>query len=590
MNATPSSTAAIELGNYLAVIRRRKAIIAAAVVLVTLAAAAVFASRGATQPYVATAKVLDRVDTGTTGKNSTSGLLTDAQLAHSRPVLNAVRTTLKTDRSVNQLLDRSTATVVPNSNIIAIKYTASDKTQAITSANAIADTFVSTVTKQQAGEQQTTVSALNGQIDQVTAQLKTAAAQLVASPDNTADHASAASAQTVLVSELTDLRNQLNKAQQPLVPVATVVERAEDATGGGSDVLRNTALAVPVGLLLGLLLAFARDRMDTRLHEVDRLESVIGAPILGSVPWSRRRRLRRKKSDDRRVVALADIRDPDADLYRRLRSSLQFLVNEDGLRSILVTTPRSLDAVSTVLANLAVMFARAGRSVAVVSFDTGSDLRQLLGLRGDGQLDDVMAGRLGAAEALQSTPDAPNLRALISSGAGDDAEVLNVDAVRRTLRQLHRDVDLVLVLARPTLESADAVDLAPLVDGILLVVDGRTMDRDELETAQVELHRAGGAIVAGVVAEAPKRVVQQRVGTSIPEPRHTPRPAITEPLPVPAPTQTAAAAPAPEPEPELDPERERELEPVAPSHAQEPSRFESSAANREHGYSNPMWP
>src|SRR5205807_2593983 len=89
-----------------------------------------------------------------------------------------------------------------------------------------------------------------------------------------------------------------------------------------------------------------------------------GVPVLGMIPvvgpWRGRERplLRRDQPTS-----------PAAEAYRGLAATIQRILPHRPLRSLVVTSPAKGDGRTTVVANLGIVLARAGRSVVVVDCD-----------------------------------------------------------------------------------------------------------------------------------------------------------------------------------------------------------------------------
>ena len=68
------------------------------------------------------------------------------------------------------------------------------------------------------------------------------------------------------------------------------------------------------------------------------------------------------------------------------------------------------------------------------------------------------------------------------------------------VEELARSADLVILDTTPVLGVSDALDLAPVVDAVLLVVNVKDATRSEVADAALQL-RSVGATVLGVVAQ-----------------------------------------------------------------------------------------
>ena len=117
---------------------------------------------------------------------------------------------------------------------------------------------------------------------------------------------------------------------------------------------------------------------------------------------------------DEEVVNAAN--GPASEAFRKLRTNLMYMNVDNPPRVVVVTSPLPGDGKSTVAANLAAAIDSSGQNVVLID----GDLRRptvatWFGLVEGVGLTDVLAGRIPVEDALQTTPEHPNLRIL---GAG----------------------------------------------------------------------------------------------------------------------------------------------------------------------------
>lgn len=256
---------------------------------------------------------------------------------------------------------------------------------------------------------------------------------------------------------------------------------------------RNAAVALVVGLLLGIGLAFLRDYLDDSIKSKEDLErTAVGLPVLGLVPalggW--------RDGDRTVVVSVSDPRSPAAEAYRALRTSVQFLGVERRLRILQVTSPSKAEGKSTTVANLAVALARAGQRVTIVDCDLRRPrIHDFFGLRNDVGLTSVMIGESPLSTAVVPVPDVPNLY-LLPSGPRppNPSELLAGHHVGEILQALEPG-SLVLLDCPPVLPVTDAVVLSGKVDGTLLVVTAGTTRQKELRRTHEVLHQVAAPLI-----------------------------------------------------------------------------------------------
>jgi capsular exopolysaccharide synthesis family protein len=314
-------------------------------------------------------------------------------------------------------------------------------------------------------------------------------------------------------SNLVKQEQQLRAALAVETPTAQVVREADRAEKIAPRTVRNGAIAIVLGLLLALGVAFLGDALDTRVRSVDVLRDVLGIPLLGQLPAPSR-----KREKEGGLVMLADPMSQEAEMFRTLRANLNFANSQYQAQVIMVTSATGAEGKSTTAANLAVALARAGRTVVLIDADLRSPhLHQLFGLDEKPGLIDVELGDAEIGQALRAIDlaDTTTEYAIRAPRAAGSLEVLTVGhalhdpdqlgaeaAVARVVESIRHRADIVLVDAAPLLPVGDAVALSSHVDALLLVARLKGLRLATLEELErilsVAPARKLGIIVTGV--------------------------------------------------------------------------------------------
>lgn len=248
----------------------------------------------------------------------------------------------------------------------------------------------------------------------------------------------------------------------------------------------NLALGILVGLALALGYALLRDSVDRKLRTKEDVEGKFGVSVVGSVPADQ---ILAHDADQLARLAVSDAGvtttgGAAAEAFRKLRTNLMYMNVDNPPRVVVVTSAMPGDGKSTVAANLAAAIETSGQEVVLIDGDLRRpSVAASFGLVEGVGLTDVLAGRIPAADALQTASMHPNLRIL---GAGaippNPSELLGSKAMSHLLRTLAVDA-FVIVDAPPLLPVTDAAVLAAHADGAFIVVSaGKTLD-NQLEAA-----------------------------------------------------------------------------------------------------------
>ncbi len=263
-----------------------------------------------------------------------------------------------------------------------------------------------------------------------------------------------------------------------------------------------------LGLILGIILAFLQDLLDTRVRTVAEVGRRLRLPLLASIP-SRPRALR-----EYAVVLLSPqgaAQMPTAEAYRIFKLNLATTLRR-GMKVIMFTSASDDEGTSTTVANLAVALTRAGQHVVVVDGNMRRPaLGSFFGLDDRMGVSDILSGHSQLGDALTivdvsrehpvdvgsngtTTTSGGGLLEVLPAGPipGDAAELLDSRAMTELLRELRGRADVVIVDAPPMLPVTDAMVLGTKVDAVVAVARARLASRPHL----VALGRALDACAA----------------------------------------------------------------------------------------------
>jgi len=323
---------------------------------------------------------------------------------------------------------------------------------------------------------------------------------------------------------------------QDVLPVsATIFDPAHVQPGQISpQPKRNLAIAMALGLALGLVFAFARESLDNRVRSRRDAEEWFKAPVIGTLPRTARGRAPVE------ILAASDRRSREViEALHIVRANLQLggALSDGGV--ILVTSALPEEGKSTLVSSLGVVLAVAGNDVVCVEADLRRPkLMDYLGVEPyENGLVEVLEGRVDVEAALHKIDvgrvASPNGRArrsgatrrrnAVSATALLDMEprptgtlqllpagrarvnattILTPDHVRELLDSLRKPGRYVIFDAPPLLLVADALPLALEADSVIVVArQGRTT-RENAEAVRGTLESLGAANVAIVISDS----------------------------------------------------------------------------------------
>lgn len=291
------------------------------------------------------------------------------------------------------------------------------------------------------------------------------------------------------VLEAAELRLSTETMQRsmPMSP-ARIWERAEPASGPSKPkVMLNMALAVVVGLIVGIGLAFFLEYLDTSVKTMEDVENFLQVPVLAVVP--------------KEIKLLLEHPDAtvDAEAYRILRTNVEFNRPSSDANTLTFVSGGAGEGKSTTLANLAYTFAQGGYNTLVVDADLRRPTQhRFFGVDGDRGLTDFLTTDIDLEDVVQAT-QLPNLFLLPSGKLPFDAVgVLNSQRMMDLIAQVKNRFDVVFFDSPPILGVSDASVLVRAVDLTIVVVQHRRFPRAMLQRVKQAVLNVGGNIL-GVV-------------------------------------------------------------------------------------------
>ena len=263
--------------------------------------------------------------------------------------------------------------------------------------------------------------------------------------------------------------------------------------------LLNTLLGALMGLMLGIAAVYTLESLDTTFKTPEEAGEYLGLPVLATIPlWKDAER--GKTNGQIPLITSEHRRQPFAEAFRHLRTSLLYLSPDRPLRTVQVTSAGPGEGKSTVSANLAIALSEMDKKVWLVE----CDLRRpqlALGFQPptDFGLSELLVDGLPLDQAVHKTA-IQNLW-LVPSGhtPPNPAELLGSRKMQTFLSGDHDGAEFLVLDAPPVLPVTDAAVLAPAVDGVVLVVDLRKTHRDAARRTVQQLQAVGARILGVVV-------------------------------------------------------------------------------------------
>ena len=275
----------------------------------------------------------------------------------------------------------------------------------------------------------------------------------------------------------------VNKAMLPIKPFKPKVKL-------------NLLLAIVVGLMGGVGIAFFLEYYTDTITNPDEISDRFRIPILGVAPLT--------KTDDYPVeqTFTNDPRSPLSEAIRSTKMSIQLAGTADQAKSFLLTSIKPSEGKTTMAANLALAFAGAGESVILIdadmrkpklhkffqnqddSFSPGLS-RFLSGVSSKGL---VYKNGIGNLWFIPAGPAPPN-----------PVELLASNRFSLLIEALTRRFDRVIVDGPPYLGFADSLVISGHVGGVVLVSSMGETTRDAIRHFKNSMMNSQGKILGCII-------------------------------------------------------------------------------------------
>lgn len=370
--------------------------------------------------------------------------------------------------------------------------------------------------RRQIAEKRVSITGLTARIDVLNQRLQNYEAELSSIPE-----------QAMQLAQLERGRNYAEERYQSVVDQLQDTRIQEETELGYADPVteatipsrpiqpqtqRNLTLGLILGLLLGLGLAIGRDKLDSRMYKPEALRDMSGLHLVGTVPdftpviqtklgGANRVPVGNVRLDTS-LIAHVQPMAAAAEAYRHIRTNVQFSSRESVIETLLVTSPGAGDGKSVTASNLAIVMAQAERRTLLIDADLRRPrVHRLFDLARSPGLSDALEGEApGDSDslAIQDTP-IDDLSVLTAGGAVDrPAERVGSADLRRLIRHLKSEFDVIVIDTPPILAATDAAYLSTQCDGTLLVTRAAETTQHELQHAIETLDDVGATILGTV--------------------------------------------------------------------------------------------
>ena len=267
----------------------------------------------------------------------------------------------------------------------------------------------------------------------------------------------------------------------------TLVEKASPPTSPARpDKKRIAAMALLLGLLLGVGLVLGKDYLDNTIHTPEEIERYLHLDVLATVP--------RYDSESVHLVTEA---------YQSVRTALLFARRSERGQVVLVTGSAPQEGKTTTLVNIGKLLASSGEKTLVVDLDLRrATLHGHVGLTREPGLTSHFVNQIPTDSLIRPTR-IPNLFALTAGPIPPNPPgLLARKALADMLEEFRAHFAWILLDSPPLASVTDALLLARHADLVLLVVQYNKVDKKLIKRCISQLRKVTPNLLGAVLNAA----------------------------------------------------------------------------------------
>lgn len=297
----------------------------------------------------------------------------------------------------------------------------------------------------------------------------------------------------------------LDRALEPMVPAKPRVRL-------------NILIALIIGLMAGVGLAFFLEYMDVTIKTQDEVEQEVGLAFLGIVPsigqqagrrgkygrYGKSRKMlgkgREKKEDiNKDLFVSTHPTSAVSECVRSIRTNIMFMSPDEPIRRLMITSPGPQEGKTTLVLNLAIAMAQSGSRVLVVDTDLRRPrVHKAFGASNDKGITSILLGA-AAIEDVVLTTEVENLFVLPCGPIPPNpAELILTEKFKKLVGDLSDRYDRVIFDSPPVTAVTDAAILVHHVDGAILVFRPLATHKSAAKQTKRALEDVGGNILGAV--------------------------------------------------------------------------------------------
>jgi len=253
---------------------------------------------------------------------------------------------------------------------------------------------------------------------------------------------------------------------------------------------RDMGMACVIGLMLGAGVAFLLEYLDDTVRSPRDIEKYLQLPVLGHIP------IIKARGPDVAMYTSMHPRDEVSEALRTFKTNVNFTLNFPTPHTLLMTSTIPSEGKTSVSINLSIVMAQGGSKTLIVDADMRHpSVSKALKIDNSIGLRDYLSGTQEFDSVLKTT-SVPNLSVIPAGPASHSPiELLGSTRVAKFIEEARTRFDKIIIDSPPVIAVSDALLMAKLVDGVIIVIKGAEASKDSILTAARKLENIDARIL-----------------------------------------------------------------------------------------------
>jgi len=260
----------------------------------------------------------------------------------------------------------------------------------------------------------------------------------------------------------------------------------------------NLLLAMVVGLTLGIGFAFFLEYLDNTIKLPEEVKSQLRIPYLGPVPaYTTNGDFDGIPPD---LVTVHSPKSTTSESFRGIRTSILFTSVDHSPQVVMISSAGPSEGKTACVSNLAVAMAQSGSRVVLIDCDMRRPrVHQIFEIPRDSGISSFLVGANELKEVVRRTP-IKNLD-VIACGPipPNPSEILGSKKMRSLIETLRKNYDRILIDTPPITAVTDTSVLAPLSDGVILIIRAGVTPKPLIQNGLGQLQSVNAQLLGAVL-------------------------------------------------------------------------------------------